>query len=276
MKQYFKKWLFFFISLSLIVPIAIQAEEMASEMQPISVLLLGVDTQSFDRVENGRSDVLMVATINPKTKKVTITSIPRDTYTEIVGKGFLDKINHAYAFGGAQMAMDTVNHLLQINLNHYIAVNMAGLEQIIDAVGGVEVIPPTSFTIEGYVFNEGEVTMVDGAKALAYSRERYTSGGDYGRQERQRELIQKIVKKMTSVNSLFNLQKIMTIMNHNIETDLTVIELMHLFTIYRDRLENFELYQLTGYGEMIDGVYYDIPDPETLLVTIQRLQEELE
>ncbi|HLQ40423.1 MAG TPA: LCP family protein, partial [Tetragenococcus sp.] len=79
-----------------------------SDKDPFSVLLLGIDTGDLGRTEQGRSDILMVATVNPQNEQTTLVSIPRDTYVDIVGKGTQDKINHAYAFGGAAMSMDTV------------------------------------------------------------------------------------------------------------------------------------------------------------------------
>lgn len=241
----------------------------------MSILLLGIDTGALGRVEKGRSDVMMVVTLNPNTKRVTITSIPRDTYTEIIGKGSLDKINHAYAFGGTQMAVETVNNLLEIELDHYVAVNMGVLEQIVDIIGEVEVVPPTTFTSGRYTFNEGEPTLVDGTKALAYLRERYRSGGDYSRQARQRELIQEISKKMLNANSLIHSPQLLSALKQNVETDLNILDLMRLFTTYKKEISTVESYQLSGEGKIIDGIYYDFPDEEVLRDTRQRLNKEL-
>ena len=97
------------------------------KQEPFSVLLLGIDTGDLGRTEVGRSDTMMVATVSPDNKKTTIVSIARDTYVDIVGRGTQDKINHAYAFGGAGMSMDTVENYLAIPINHYVAINMKGL-----------------------------------------------------------------------------------------------------------------------------------------------------
>ncbi|MBS4456647.1 LCP family protein [Tuanshanicoccus lijuaniae] len=247
----------------------------AAELKPMSILLLGTDTGALGRDEVGRSDVLMVMTINPKTGRATITSIPRDTYVEIVGRGFMDKINHAYAFGGAEMSMATVNKFFEMNLNHYIVVNMAGIKQIVDAVGGIDVTPPTSFEISGYTFIAGEKTHINGEQALAYARERYTSGGDYARQERQREIIQAVIAKAGKAGSIFNLKEILSAMNQNVKTDLNMVSILKLFTDYHDKIKTVESYQLTGTGTMIDGVYYDIADEGVLRETIKRIADEL-
>ena len=129
--------------------------------EPISILLLGVDTGDLGRTERGRSDTMMVVTVNPNTKKSTITSIPRDTYTEIVGYGTSDKINHAYAFGGNSMAINSVQNLLDIPIDYYVTVNMAGIQEIVNAVGGVDVVSPLTFSQDGYTFYQGEVNHLD-------------------------------------------------------------------------------------------------------------------
>lgn len=246
-----------------------------TETKPMSFLLLGTDTGALGRTEHGRSDVLMVATFNPTTKRVTITSIPRDTYVEIVGKGFEDKINHAYAFGGPEMAVDTVNQFLQIDLDHYIVVNMGGLEQMVDAVGGIEITPPNSFSIDGYNFVAGQTVTADGKMALAYARERHTSGGDYARQERQREIIQAIVSKAASFDNLFNLQAILSALDNNFMTDLSMVEILNLVGQYKAANLTFETYQLTGDGTMIDGIYYDIAREDILDQIKVQLKTEL-
>ncbi|RKJ22727.1 LytR family transcriptional regulator, partial [Butyricicoccus sp. 1XD8-22] len=89
--------------------------------------------------DRGRSDSIIVMTVNPKTESIDMLSIPRDTRVEIVGKGVDDKINHAYAFGGVEMSMNTVEKFLDIPIDYYIKLNMEGFKEIVDAVGGVDV-----------------------------------------------------------------------------------------------------------------------------------------
>lgn len=152
---------------------------------PFSVLLLGVDTGDLGRTEQGRSDTMMVMTVNPNTNQTKIVSIPRDTYTEIIGRVTMDKINHAYAFGGVSMSVNTVQNLLDIPIDYYVEVNMQGVKDIVDALNRVQVSPPISFNYDGYSFVQGQPTTLDGNAALAYSRMRYEDpNGDYGRQAR--------------------------------------------------------------------------------------------
>lgn len=253
----------------------IYATEAKATPEPMSVLLLGIDTGSLGRVEVGRSDVLMVMTLNPNTNNITLTSIPRDTYVEIVGQGVMDKINHAYAFGGIEMSRATVEQFLDIAIDHYMVVNMAGLSELIDQVGGVEVIPPTTFSINGYNFVEGQTINLNGEMALAYVRERYTSGGDYGRQERQRQLVTAIIRQISNSKNIFNLKNIFYSLNENIKTDFDLMTLMGLYQVFNRNIDTIETYQISGYPQMINQIYYEVPDAEVLGNVRNTLKNEL-
>ena len=144
---------------------AMTPSELLEAGEPISILLLGVDTGYLGRTEQGRSDSMVVITINPHTQKTTLLSIPRDTYTEIVGNGTSDKINHAYAFGGTAMSINTVQQMLDIPIDFYVMVNMAGIQEIVDAVGGITVESPLAFNQNDFEFVEG-TNQLDGEAAL--------------------------------------------------------------------------------------------------------------
>lgn len=242
-----------------------------SQQEPFSVLLLGVDTGALGRTEQGRSDTMMVATVNPTSDESLLASLPRDTYTEIVGHDTQDKMNHAYAFGGAAMSMDTVEKLLDIPINHYITINMEGIESLVDAVGGIEVNNPFEFTYNGTNFPKGK-QQLDGETALKYSRMRYDDpNGDYGRQERQRQIITGVAKKVLSTKGLSNYQSILTTMGENVKTDLSFSEMRTLMGDYRAAFGNIKTDQMKGEGFMQDGVSYQRIDPTEL----KRVQDEL-
>ena len=168
-----------------------------------SVLLLGIDTGDLGRTDQGRSDAIMVATVNPTDGQTTIVSVPRDTYVDIVGHGTTDKINHAYAFGGAAMSMDTVQKFLDIPIDHYVAMNMAGIKELVDAVGGVDVNNDLKFENEGNTFDIGKIHL-NGDQALSYTRMRYDDpNGDYGRQGRQRNVVAAVAKKALSLDGVY-------------------------------------------------------------------------
>ncbi|MFZ2877697.1 MAG: LCP family protein, partial [Enterococcus aquimarinus] len=124
-----------------------------------SILLLGVDTGDLGRTETGRSDAIMVATVSPEDNKTQIVSIPRDTYMEIVGYGTFDKINHAYAFGGPAMSMDSLEKYLDIPIDHYAAINLKGIQDLVDAVGGVTVNNDLAFAVDGTSFDIGQIEL---------------------------------------------------------------------------------------------------------------------
>lgn len=245
--------------------------------EPFSVLLLGVDTGDLGRTEQGRSDTMMVVTVNPNTEQTSILSIPRDTYTEIVGRGTMDKINHAYAFGGVSMSMNTVQNLLDIPIDYYVEVNMQGVKDIVDTLGGVQVTPPLSFDIEGYSFTEGQTVTLDGNKALAYSRMRYEDpNGDYGRQARQRQIIVAAMSKVASLSTITNYQGILNTLENTMQTNLSFDNMVSIFNDYRGAASNINEIQLEGSGTKIDGIYYAIVDDNDLFKMSSLLKEQLE
>ncbi|MFB6588499.1 LytR family transcriptional regulator [Bacillus thuringiensis] len=230
-----------------------------ADNKPISILLMGVDQEGNG---TGRSDSLMLFTLNQKTKSMKITSIPRDSYTEIVGKGKKDKINHAYAFGGIDMAVKTVENFLNVPVDHYIEVNMAGFKDIVDAVGGVEVNNDLEFTSREQHFAKGNIHL-NGETALKYTRMRYEDPrGDFGRQMRQRQVIQAVIKKGASVSSLASYGDVLKAIEKNVKTSLTQDQMFDIQKNYKDCMENSEEIQIPGDGhKAADGIwYYYVPD----------------
>lgn len=239
-----------------------------TKKQPFSVLMLGVDERQGDK---GRSDTIIVLTVNPNNKSVKMLSIPRDTRTEIVGKGKLDKINHAYAFGDIPMAMDTVEKFLDIPIDYYMKINMEGFKDIVDAVGGVTVQNNLDFTEGKYHFPVGEVTL-NGDKALSFSRMRHEDpNGDFGREERQRLIIQAIIRKGASVSSLTNYNSIFQSIGKNVKTNLTFDEMVDIQKNYKDVGSNIQQMKISGTGTRINNIYYLLIAPEEQ----KRVQNEL-
>ncbi|WP_057765768.1 polyisoprenyl-teichoic acid--peptidoglycan teichoic acid transferase TagU [Cytobacillus praedii] len=236
--------------------------------EPFSVLILGVDERKGDR---GRSDTMIVLTVNPNQNSIKMLSIPRDTRTEIVGHGTEDKINHAYAFGGIEMSMATVEDFLNIPIDYYLQINMEGFKDIVDSVGGVTVNNDLDFTVDGKHFPKGKITL-NGKEALMFSRMRYEDArGDFGRQLRQREVIQAVINKGASLSSLTNYQKIFSALGKNIKTNLIFNEMVDIQKNYRHAAKTVEQLSIDGDGKLIKDIYYFIvPDEEK-----QRVQDEL-
>lgn len=244
--------------------------------EPFSILLAGIDTGDLGRSDQGRSDSMMVVTINPKQKKSTIVSLDRDIMTKIVGYGTNDKLNHAYAFGGVKMSMDTIETLLDIPLDHYVSINMRGLKDLIDAVGGIEVNNKIDFTLDGIHVAKGKQTL-DGEKGLAYARMRYEDPeGDVGRQKRQREVVTKILRKAMSINGVGNYRKILKAVEKNMKTDLDWDDMMDIGTNYLSAFDTIKQKQLVGKSQMIDEIYYQILGINELLDIQNTLKKQLD
>lgn len=240
------------------------------QQDPFSVLLLGVDEREDDR---GRSDTMVVMTVNPETQSTKMVSIPRDTYTEIVGRGTTDKINHAYAFGGIEMSMNTTENLLDIPIDYVVQVNMEGFEDIVDAVDGVTVNNSLAFDN----FPEGEIEL-NGEQALNYVQMRKQDPrGDFGRQDRQKQVIQGIMRKGASINSLWNYQDIFDALGQNVRTNMKFGEMVDVQRNYQDAVTNVDqLLVEDGYGETINGIWYYIMDDAELAEIQSTLKEHLE
>lgn len=241
------------------------------KQESFSVLLMGIDTGDLGRVDQGRSDTMMVATVSPEDKQTTIVSIPRDTYVDIVGRDTKDKINHAYAFGGVAMAMDTVQKYVDIPIDHYVSINMKGLKELVDAVGGIEVNNDLTFSQDGYDFTIGKITL-NGDQALSYSRMRYEDpNGDYGRQERQRKIVEGVAKKVLSLNGVSNYQSVLNALESNMKTDMSFDEMKKIALDYREAFGTIKQDQPQGEGFMQDNISYQkVSDQE-----LNRVKKEL-
>ncbi|AXN38785.1 LCP family protein [Peribacillus butanolivorans] len=239
---------------------------------PFSLLILGVDERKNDK---GRSDTMIVMTINPKQESIELLSLPRDTRTEIIGKGTNDKMNHAYAYGGVNMSINTVEAYLDIPIDYYVKMNMEGFQDIVNAVGGVTVDNDMDLAYKGYSFKKGTIDL-DGKEALIYSRIRKEDPrGDYGRQMRQRQVIQAVMKKGSSLSTLTNYDDIFEALGKNVETNLSFNEMLSIQKNYKSSLKKIEQYTLEGDNQKVDGVWYNIVSEETKLEAQNRVKTHL-
>lgn len=227
--------------------------------EPFNALILGVDERPNDR---GRSDTMIVLSVNPGKKKVLMFNIPRDTRTEIVGHNTEDKINHAYAFGGVDMSVNTVEQFLGAPIHYYMKVDMEGFAKIIDLVGGVDVNNPFAFDYEGQRYDQGNIHL-DGVGALGFSRMRYDDPkGDLGRNDRQREVLKQMLKNTMQFSSVLHIQNMLDELGTHVRTDVTFDEMKELLLDYRNDLENVDTVEIKGKGEKINGIYYYIVDQQ--------------
>ncbi len=235
-------------------------KEKLKATEPLNVLLLGIDSEDDQR---GRSDAIMVMQLDPITDALTIVSIPRDTRTEIVGKGIEDKINHAYAFGGAEMSVATVENFLGVDIDYYVSINMDGLVELVDELGTITISNEVAWTDSKYDFPEGIVEM-DGQKTMSYVRMRKKDPmGDFGRTHRQRKVIEGIINEGASVGSVPKFSGMLDILGTNMSTNMDFDDMKQLFSGYKDTRRNVSEYMISGSGQKIDGIYYLIvPDEE--------------
>lgn len=243
-----------------------------------NIALFGLDSGDGT---TGRSDSIMVATVDPVHKKLKITSIMRDSYVNIEGYGN-DKINHAYAYGGPELAIRTINDNFGLNIEDYVTVSFSSLPVIIDKLGGIE-LDITNDEIQyindyinslnaelgrssANIYTSG-VQHVDGVQALAYSRIRYTAGGDYERTQRHRTVLGSLFSKLTSM-SVTQYPGLLNELLPYVETSLNSGEILSLGTKVLSIGNNLEQDRFPrdgyGYGETIDGVYYLTFDRETI------------
>lgn len=177
--------------------VSAQAEQQLAEYRNIAIF--GVDSRDDSYDKGNRSDCIIIASINNKTKEVKLISVYRDTYVQIEGHG-LDKITHAYSYGEAPLAIKTLNTNLDLNIKEFVTVNFDVVKETVDYIGGIS-MPITSEEVEHIsgITKPGTYTLT-GEQALAYSRIRYASGGDYKRTERMRDVLTAVANKVKTLN----------------------------------------------------------------------------
>lgn len=263
--------------------------DVISATKPMTILLMGVDTGSGSREDTwqGNSDSMLLLTVNPKTKKTVMMSLERDILTKIDedGQTVEAKLNSAYASGGAEKAITTIEDLMNIHIDRYVMINMQGLVQLVDAVGGIDVNNPFDFPIS-IEENEPEYTAkvnpgkqhINGDQALVYARMRYQDPeGDYGRQKRQREVIQKVVEKVLSLNSITHYQGILEAVSENMQTNIALdSRSIPQLLGYQDAFRNIKSEQLRGEdATLADGGSYQLVTSEHLLAMQNLIRKSL-
>lgn len=227
----------------------------------VNILVLGVDQRQEDA---GRSDTLFLITVDTRTKKTNLLSIPRDTRVKIPGYGF-DKINHAYSLGGHQLTQKTVEGILGAPVDYYIEVDFAGFNKIVDAVGGVNInVEKRMYYEDPYddliIDLQPGMQHMNGETAIKYVRYRDETG-DIGRIERQQHFVRAMMDEVTSPAILVKLPSVISEVNSTIRTDLSVTELIGLGRILQDaKQQGLQTYTAPGTPVDIHGVNYLTPD----------------
>lgn len=197
------------------------SKEPAAPSAPINILVLGVDTRpksEQDEVPGSRSDTIMLAQVTPDTGNVELLSIPRDLMVE-VEPGVKDRINSAYAYGGIDQTIKVVGDYTGLPIHHYAVVDFRGFQQVVNAMGGVQIDLKKGQYPPEWQMKPGIQTL-KGHRALVYSRWRGTDGGDLDRIKRQHEMIAALRSEAFNWSTVTKLPKIIDVINKSVQTDM--------------------------------------------------------
>ncbi len=236
-----------------------EIEEETKAKEPFSVYISGIDTNG-DISNVSRSDVNIIATINPGTNEVLLTSIPRDYYVQLHDTtGLRDKLTHAGIYG-IDMSMNTISDLLDTNINYYLRVNFDTVIKMVDAVGGVSVYSDQAFNAGGYSFVKG-MNNLDGKKALAYARERHSfKEGDRKRGKHQQQIITALVKKISSSSVLLtNYSSIMSGLSDSFQTNVSDSMIKRLIKIQLNEMNSWNIKSISLDGTGSSDYTYSMP-----------------
>lgn len=227
---------------------------------PFNVLISGIDTYG-DINQTSRNDVNIIATINPNTNEILLTSIPRDYYVQLHGtNGYKDKLTHA-SYYGINMQVQTIEDIFDIDINYYVKVNFSTVIELVDELGGIEVYADQNVYLGQNCQIKQGYNNIDGKCALAFSRERHSySDGDRHRGRNQQEVIKAIFNKLNNATTLISeYTNILKVLDGKFATNMDMNEVLNLIKYELDDLKdyNIESIQVDGYGDM--GETYSYP-----------------
>lgn len=246
-----------------------QAEENLQDYRNIAIF--GIDSREDTYDRGNRSDCIIIARINNKTKEVKLVSVYRDTYVNIEGHG-LDKITHAYSYGGAQLAIKTLNENLDLNIKEFITVNFDAVKEIVDYIGGIDMnITSEEVSHITGISTAGTHTLT-GEQALQYARIRYATGGDYKRTERMRNVLEAVANKVKTMN-ISQLNNLVDELLPKVYTNITASDIFSLFP----SIASFNITDSIGWPYEVKGITLDrwYGVPTTLESNVKQLHQEI-
>ena len=265
-------------------------EEVEKELKGYrNIALFGIDSRKDDYGLGNRSDCIIIASLNQDTNEIKLVSVYRDTYMQVEnnGKQILDKVTHAYSYGGAENALKALNTNLDLNITEYVTVNFDAVIEAVNTMGGItlnidsselkyinDYIKSTSSTTgvkSNLITNTGE-QVVDGVQAVAYSRIRYTEGGDYKRAERMRTVINAMLAKIKTLDTS-SLDKLIDTILPRISTNITSEEVEELIPV----VTALNITESIGWPYEIREITLDrwYGVPVTLETNVERLHKEV-
>ncbi|MCE0738218.1 MULTISPECIES: LCP family protein [Bacillus] len=265
----------------------LRSEVVDMKKKPFSILFMGIEDYAT-KGQKGRSDSLIVVTLDPKNKTMKMLSIPRDTRVQLASDttGSKTKINAAYSKGGKDETVETVENFLQIPIDKYVTVDFDGFKDVINEVGGIDVDVPFDFDEKSDVdeskriyFKKGEMHL-NGEEALAYARMRkQDKRGDFGRNDRQKQILNALIDRMSSASNIAKIDKIAEKASENVETNIRITEGLALQQIYSGfTSKKIDTLSITGSDLYLgpSNTYYFEPDATNLEKVRQTLQEHLD
>ncbi len=236
-----------------------------SPEEPVTILILGRDSRDTED-EMGRADTIMLLYLDPKDATGSLLSIPRDTLVDIPGHG-QDKINAAYAYGGEELMIKTVQDFIGAEINHYVTLDFQGFVDLIDAMGGVDITidRPLVDPLSGANLSPGDHHLT-GEQALAYTRSRATELGDIGRIQRQQHMFKELVAQKLNIQYLSNIPHYFNILIESTRTDLEVLTILR----YSKAALSFDL---ESFGTSIIPTHSDWIEDNTISVQIPDQEE---
>ncbi len=260
-------------TISVRVPVKTTLKEVGITSEPFILYICGVDT--YGAITSvSRSDVNIIATINPKTKQVLLTSIPRDYYVQLHGtKGYKDKLTHAGIYG-INSSLGTIEDLLDIDINYYAKVNFDSLIKIIDVLGGINVYSKKAFSTPEYRFTSG-YNFMNGKKALSFSRERHAfRDGDRSRGENQEAVIEAIINKVSSPAILTKYNSILNSLEGSFETNVNSQNIKKLVKMQLDDMAEWQISSANLDGK--DSSNYTYTFGQQMLYVMEPNQESID
>lgn len=251
-------------------PSSVRPPKEAQETGTLNYVLLGSDSRDPGNEGNGRSDTMMLVHLNAKRTKAYIVSFPRDMYVNIPGYG-KNKINAAFAFGGAPLAVRTLENLTGVRMDHVVLIDFEGFIRLTEDLHGVTVTNKTAFTSHGFDYPKGKITIA-GEEALWFVRERHQlPGGDLDRAENQRNVIKAVVQKGLSAKVISDPATFTTFMGNvakhlTVDNELSDGEIRRTALSLRLSAQDIELLQapISGFGTSRDGQSIDVVDTTKL------------
>jgi polyisoprenyl-teichoic acid--peptidoglycan teichoic acid transferase len=263
-------------------PIDRDSKKTNVKLENTSILFIGVDDSEKRKASgSSRSDALMLATFNKKDKSIKLLSIPRDSYVHIPEKDIYTKITHAHAYGGVKLTLETVEELLDVPVDYYVKMNFNAFIDVINALDGVKVDVPFTFSEQDSKDHAKAITLqkglqeLDGEQALAFARTRKIDS-DIQRGMRQQQIVKAIIAKGSSIKSITNYTDVMEAVGKNMSTDLTFDQMKSFISyIQAGSGINVESLSLKGSDSYINRIYYYQLDETALEETKSTLKAHL-